>query len=69
MVLRVVDSAGILKLGLEKHNVKSSTAQQKQEQQRLNFRKFYETEPQTFCDVFRSIQEIDAAHRIKDPSP
>jgi DDE superfamily endonuclease len=69
MALRCVDQAGILRLGLEKHNISYSTAESKQEQQRLNFRKFYGIEPKTFCEVLRDVQKLDDPHRIKVPSP
>jgi DDE superfamily endonuclease len=69
MALRCVDPAGILRLGLEKHNVSYSDAQNKQEQQRLNFRKFYGIEPESFCKVFRSIQTTDGVCRIAKPNP
>jgi DDE superfamily endonuclease len=68
MALRKVDPVGILKLGLEKHNVSYSAAVGKQEQQRLNFRKFYGVEPKTFCDVFHDIQ-VNDARQIKYPNP
>ena len=69
MALRTVDPAGVLKLGLEKHNVSYSTAPKKQDQQRLDFRKFYGTEPKTFCNVFHDVQTLNGAHRIKKPNP
>jgi DDE superfamily endonuclease len=69
MALRHVDQAGILRLGLEKHNLRYSTAPNKQEQQCLNFRKFYGIEPASFCKIFRSIQTIDGPCRVEDPNP
>jgi hypothetical protein len=39
MALRLLDQAGVLRLGLEKHNMHYSAAQDKQEQQAVNFRK------------------------------
>jgi DDE superfamily endonuclease len=69
MGLRLVDQAGVLRLGLEKHNLRYSTALNKQEEHAVNFRKFYGIEPKSFCDVFRDLQTLDEPLRMKDPSP
>lgn len=67
--LRRVDQADVLRLGLEKHNMSYSTAQNKQKQQAVDFRKFYGIELKSFCDVFHAIQTLAGPLRINDANP